>query len=84
MEECRLETADGRVVGDSAETLEGVAAMENHAQRPEILEAGARGLGRSQRYSATIGVDMLYVAVRVTHPDIAYVRVALPLTASPL
>src|SRR3979411_1697575 len=28
--------SDGRVVGDSAETLEGVAAMENHAQRPEI------------------------------------------------
>ena len=72
--------SDGRVVGDSAETLEGVAAMENHAQRPEILDAGARGLGRSQRYSATLKIDMLYVAVPVRHPAIAFVRVALPLT----
>jgi len=72
--------SDGRVVGDSAETLEGVAAMENHAQRPEILDAGARGLGRSQRYSATLKIDMLYVAVPVRHPTIAFVRVALPLT----
>jgi two-component system, OmpR family, phosphate regulon sensor histidine kinase PhoR len=71
---------DGRVVGDSAETLEAVAAMENHARRPEILEAGARGLGRSQRYSATLKIDMLYVAVPVRHPAIAFVRVALPLT----
>jgi two-component system phosphate regulon sensor histidine kinase PhoR len=72
--------SDGRVVGDSAETLEGIAAMENHAQRPEILDAGARGLGRSQRYSATLKIDMLYVAVPVRHPAIAFVRVALPLT----
>jgi len=71
---------DGRVVGDSAETLEGVAAMENHQQRPEVLEAGRRGLGRSQRYSATLKIDMLYVAVPVRHPAIAFVRVALPLT----
>ena len=72
--------SEGRVVGDSAETLEGVAAMENHAQRPEILDAGARGRGRSQRYSATLKIDMLYVAVPVRHPAIAFVRVALPLT----
>ena len=71
---------DGRVVGDSAETLDGVAAMENHAQRPEVAEARERGLGRSQRYSATLKIDMLYVAVPVQHPAIAFVRVALPLT----
>src|SRR5262249_5592369 len=33
--------ADGRVVGDSSETLEGVAAMDNHAGRPEVVEARA-------------------------------------------
>ena len=71
---------DGRVVGDSAETLEGVAAMENHAQRPEVLDAVANGLGRSQRHSDTLKIDMLYVAVPVRHPAIAFVRVALPLT----
>ena len=71
---------DGRVVGDSAETLEGVAAMENHAQRPEVVEARAHGIGRTRRYSASVKMDMLYVAVPVRHPAIAFVRVALPLT----
>jgi len=72
--------SDGRVVGDSAETLEGVAAMENHADRPEVVLARRSGLGRARRYSATLKIDMLYVAVPVRHPAIAFVRVALPLT----
>ena len=71
---------DGRVVGDSAESLDGIATMENHAQRPEILEAAERGLGRAQRYSATLKIDMLYIAVPVRHPAISFVRIALPLT----
>jgi two-component system phosphate regulon sensor histidine kinase PhoR len=73
--------ADGRVVGDSAETLAGVAAMENHGERPEVIAARAAGLGRARRYSATLKIDMLYVAAPVRHPSIAFVRVALPLTA---
>jgi len=71
---------DGTVVGDSFETLQGIAAMENHAQRPEVVDARATGLGRARRYSATLKMDMLYVAVPVQHPSIAFVRVALPLT----
>jgi two-component system, OmpR family, phosphate regulon sensor histidine kinase PhoR len=71
--------ADGRVKGDSSESLEALDAMENHAHRPEIVQA-ASGLGRSRRYSATLKIDMLYVAVPVEHPAIAFVRVALPLT----
>ena len=71
-------TADGRVVGDSAETLEGVAAMDNHADRPEVVAARTAGIGRARRYSATLKIDMLYVAVQVHHPSIAFVRVALP------
>ena len=72
--------ADGKVVGDSAETLDGVLAMENHAQRPEVASARTSGLGRARRYSATLKIDMLYVAVPVKHHAIAFVRVALPLT----
>jgi two-component system phosphate regulon sensor histidine kinase PhoR len=60
--------ADGRVLGDSSETVEAVAAMENHAQRPEVLDAAAHELGRSRRYSATLKIDMLYIAVPVRHP----------------
>jgi len=72
--------ADGRVLGDSSEPLGALAAMDNHATRPEILEAGRSGLGRTRRYSDTVRMAMLYVAVPVKHPVIAFARVALPLT----
>ena len=75
-----LVAADGRVMGDSSETLDGVAAMENHGQRPEILQARATGLGLARRHSDTVKIDMLYVAVPVRHPALAWARVALPLT----
>ncbi|PYR30107.1 MAG: hypothetical protein DMF92_09625 [Acidobacteria bacterium] len=71
---------DGRVLGDSAETLAGIAAMENHAGRPEVVAARQSGLGVSRRYSDTLKIDMLYAAVPAKHPSIAVVRVALPLT----
>ncbi len=71
---------DGRVLGDTSETLEGLAEMENHATRPEVLDAQSHGIGSARRHSATLGIDMLYVAVPTRHPAIGYVRVALPLT----
>jgi two-component system, OmpR family, phosphate regulon sensor histidine kinase PhoR len=71
---------DGRVVGDSAEPLEALASMEDHLGRPEIVSASSSGIGRAERYSTTLRIDMLYVAVRVPRPDIAFVRLALPLT----
>ncbi|HKT78618.1 MAG TPA: ATP-binding protein [Vicinamibacterales bacterium] len=71
---------DGRVVGDSSEPLENLATMENHATRPEVVEAHAGGLGKARRASATLGIDMLYVAAIVNHPAFDVVRVALPLT----
>jgi two-component system phosphate regulon sensor histidine kinase PhoR len=74
-------THDGVVVGDSAETEAGVAGMENHARRPEVIDARERGLGISRRHSDTINLDMLYVAVPVMHPTIAFVRVAVPLSS---
>jgi len=75
-----LIAADGTVLGDSFETLESVATMENHGSRPEVVEARASGLGRSRRFSDTVKLDMLYVAVPARHPAVAFVRVALPLT----
>ncbi|HKB10028.1 MAG TPA: ATP-binding protein, partial [Vicinamibacterales bacterium] len=72
--------ADGRVVGDSAETPDGIAAMDNHADRPEVIAARSTGLGVARRYSDTLKIDMLYVAVPARHPSIAFVRVAVPLT----
>jgi two-component system phosphate regulon sensor histidine kinase PhoR len=71
---------DGRVVGDSTQTEAELAAIENHLSRPEVVAAQERGFGSTQRYSDTIGADMLYVAVRALHPEATYVRLALPLT----
>jgi len=75
-----LVAGDGRVIGDSAEPVEALAGMENHLSRPEIATAATAGLGRAERHSSTLDLDMLYVAARVSHPQIAFVRLALPLT----
>jgi len=71
---------DGTVLGDSQEDP---AAMENHAMRPEVIDALGSGLGESTRYSTTLGVRMMYVAVPVTNEGnvLGVARVALPLTA---
>ena len=71
----------GRVVGDTAEDGSSLAAMENHGARPEIALARAAGFGVTRRYSTTVERDLLYAAVRVDHPEVAFVRLALPLTA---
>jgi two-component system phosphate regulon sensor histidine kinase PhoR len=72
--------SDGRVVGDSAETLAGLATMENHLTHPEVVDARRTGVGKARRHSDTLNIDMLYVAVPVHHPTVAIARVALPLT----
>src|SRR6185437_4530820 len=69
---------DGVVVGDSQRTLAELARMDNHLRRPEIREALAAGRGHSQRHSATLDENMLYVAVAI--PSSGVLRVALPLT----
>ena len=70
---------DGRVVGDSAEPIEPLRRMENHANRPEVVAARNRGLGVARRPSATLGAELLYVAVRVGRPDVDILRLAVPL-----
>ena len=71
----------GRVVGDTAEDGASLAAMENHGARPEIELARSAEIGVTRRYSTTVGRDLLYAAVRVEHPRVGFVRLALPLTA---
>jgi two-component system phosphate regulon sensor histidine kinase PhoR len=69
---------DGRVAGDSDVN---VARMELHDNRPEVREAVATGTGVSQRYSESVGMEMLYLARRVPleGPIQAVVRVSVPL-----
>jgi two-component system phosphate regulon sensor histidine kinase PhoR len=70
---------DGRVVGDSREAPD---QMDNHVDRPEIRAAAEKGLGTSIRYSQTLDLRLLYVAIPVRHgPDvIGLIRASLPVT----
>ena len=74
---------DGTVTGDSDLSGAALQSVENHANRPEIKQALAEGLGVARRPSATVRTDMLYVAVPVSNEairDLRVVRLALPLT----
>ncbi len=70
--------ADGRVLDDSAHDPE---TMENHAGRPEIRQAFAGGEGRAVRHSATLGRDLVYLALRyqAVGREPVVMRLALPL-----
>ncbi len=69
---------DGKVLMDSGLDAK---RMESHKDRPEVVEALRSGQGMSQRYSASLGKQMLYLAQRVPRegPAQAVVRVAVPL-----
>ncbi|HEY3380159.1 MAG TPA: ATP-binding protein [Vicinamibacterales bacterium] len=71
---------DGTVVGDSMVGAEALRSLDNHGTRPEVVQARAAGAGVSERFSQTLQTSMMYVAVRATHPTVAIVRLALPLT----
>jgi len=69
----------GRVIGDSSRDP---GSMESHADRPEFLQALRRGLGRSIRYSRTLGQQMMYVGIALKNKSgiIGVVRTSLSLT----
>src|SRR5262245_16418819 len=68
---------DGRVLGDSSEIS---TRMENHATRPEVIQALRSGSGSSVRYSTTVGYAILYRAFYQTGGgQERIVRVAMPL-----
>ena len=71
---------DGTVLGESDEDRR---TMENHATRPEVIPALAGREGRAVRQSATLGRDLVYVAVPVLDGGrvIGVSRAALPLVA---
>lgn len=68
---------DGRVLADSRANA---AAMDNHAQRPEVRAALEGRTGIAVRRSRTLGIDLQYVAVPAP-PGAGYavMRVAVPL-----
>lgn len=69
----------GVVLGDSQSDYR---AMENHANRPEIIRARQNGWGVAIRSSETVDIEMLYVSVPVLSQEkvIGFIRLAMPLT----
>ena len=67
--------ADGEVVGDSADDP---AGMDDHSNRPEIIEAEKKDVGLARRDSPTLETPMMYVAVPIESDGktIGYARVA--------
>jgi two-component system, OmpR family, phosphate regulon sensor histidine kinase PhoR len=74
---------DGQVLGESERGLGDLAAMDNHADRPEVRAALAGRQGRDLRHSTTIAAPLLYVAVpvRVDGRVVGVLRLALPVSA---
>jgi two-component system phosphate regulon sensor histidine kinase PhoR len=77
---------DGKVLADSAqESLDDVRSMENHAGRPEFIEAmrTGSGSGDARRTSPSIGQRQRYVALRAGGVDqpLGVVRASLPTSA---
>ncbi len=71
---------DGVVAADSDENP---LVMDNHAARPEVLQASREGYGTAKRFSTTVGFEMMYVAIPAQTKEgvfRGYVRAALPLT----
>ena len=71
-------TAEGLVLADSAHDPE---TMENHANRPEFIQAMAQGQGSSVRHSHTLDRDLVYRATRYQPRagSAVILRLALPL-----
>ena len=69
---------DGTVVGDSGRSPE---TMDNHALRPEIIDAREKGYGVSERKSDTTKIRMMYVALPISKEEnLGYIRAAFSLT----
>ncbi len=70
----------GKVVGDSEEDP---ARMDNHADRPEFIQALTGPSGTSTRYSRTLKKNMMYVgvAVKKNNQTLAVVRTSIPVNA---
>lgn len=70
--------ADGTVLSDSHENPD---QMENHAARPEVMQAMAQGQGRAVRFSITVSREMVNQAVRIDRAGLppVVVRFGVPL-----
>ena len=72
---------DGTVIADSQVSFSRVTAMDNHANRPEIIQAYKEDFGTSSRYSTTLGKHLIYSARKTNGRGAipsGVIRVAVP------
>jgi two-component system phosphate regulon sensor histidine kinase PhoR len=74
--------SDGSVIADSARTDQELHRMENHAGRPEVQEALARGQGVAVRHSDTTGQTYVYAARSLSDAkgELFVLRLAQPIS----
>ena len=65
---------DGHVMGDSELDAAGLATVENHGAREEVVQALKTGEGHAVRLSHTTNIETQYVAVSVRNSTIAVAR----------
>ncbi|MGD8549169.1 MAG: ATP-binding protein, partial [Desulfobacterales bacterium] len=70
----------GIVIGDSDDDPN---RMDNHALRPEVIQAKKGNVGRAIRFSTTLQQKMMYVAVPLMEQKriVAVIRTSLPVTS---
>jgi two-component system, OmpR family, phosphate regulon sensor histidine kinase PhoR len=80
--------SSGVVIFDSSVPDSLLSTLENHGQRPEIVEARHSGTGSNVRTSRTIAHDLVYVARQIDviegtpeiYPNLQFIRVSVELT----
>lgn len=72
---------EGKVIGDSQIEESELHNIENHLYRPEIQKAINGEVGISERFSATVNIDYLYVAIPMKRNGeiLGVTRLAYPL-----
>jgi diguanylate cyclase (GGDEF)-like protein len=69
----------GTVVGDTALSGRAIKTLQNHANRPEFIQALESGSGSHIRFSQTLNIDLLYVASKINVSGEDYVlRLSIP------
>ncbi len=80
---CRITVINkkGMVLADSEKPKQEILNMENHINRPEVKIALTGDIGIDTRYSPTLNIDMLYMAMPLKDKNeiTGILRLALPL-----
>ena len=66
---------NGKVIGESDRSS---IKVDNHLKRPEVRKAVSEGIGTAIRFSDTLDIDMLYVALLIRERN-KIIRLAIPM-----